>query len=177
LNVNSLQLVAYSDASFANRSDKSSQIGYVICLTDSSKQCCILQFRSQKARRVVRSSTAGETLAFAEAFDAAFILKHDLTTMLNKQIPLLMLNDSESLFKTLTRSRYTTERRLLVDIAAAGQAYHSREISNIGLIASQDNVADGMTKLGPNSALHRFLTYTKIDHAVQQWVIEKDMRS
>jgi hypothetical protein len=78
---------------------------------------------AKKSRRIVRSSTARETLAFAEIFDAAFILRHDLSRMLGQHIPILMLTDSESLFKTLNRARYTTERRLLVDIAAARQAY------------------------------------------------------
>jgi hypothetical protein len=176
LDVTTLQVVVYVDSSFANRQDKSSQLGYLICLMDITKRCSILQYRSQKSRRIVRPSTAGETLAFAETFDAAFILRHDLSRMLGQHIPVLMLTDSESLFKTLTRARYTTERRLLVDIAAARQAYQSREISNIGLIRSEDNAADGLTKLGPNKALYRLLSSSQIHHTVRQWVVEDDNR-
>jgi uncharacterized protein YjgD (DUF1641 family) len=147
LDIESLQVVVYSDSSFANRLDKSSQLGFVVLLADASGKCAILQLKSHKSRRVVRSSTAGETLAFSEAFDASFILRCDLSKILNRHIPLLMLTDSESLFKTLTKARYTTERRLLVDISAARQAYHAKDISIIGLIASRFNAADGMTKI------------------------------
>jgi hypothetical protein len=157
--------------------DKSSQLGFVVLLADASGKCAILQFKSQKSRRVVRYSTAGETLAFAEAFDASFILRHDLSKILNRHIPLLMLTDSESLFKTLTKARYTTERRLLVDIAAARQAYHAKDISNIGLIASRYNAADGLTKIGSNPALYKILTTATIEHPIEQWVIEADTRA
>jgi hypothetical protein len=58
-----------------------------------------------------------------------------------------MLTDSESLFKTLKKARYTTERCLLVDIAAAWQAYNAKDISNIGLIASCYSAADGLKKI------------------------------
>jgi hypothetical protein len=176
LDIGSLQVVTYADASFANREDKSSQIGYAIFMADMNRDCCLLQYRSQKSRRVVRSSTAAETLAFAAAFDGSFIFRHDLARMLGRHIPLLMLTDSEALFKTLTKTRYTSERRLLVDIAAARQAYQMKEISNIGLIASSDNVADGLTKLSSNPALYRALTTEKLDHPVLQWVMEGDMR-
>jgi hypothetical protein len=87
-----------------------------------------------------------------------------------------MLTDSESLFKTLTGTRYTTERRLLIDIAAARQAYQSREISNIEYIRSADNAADALTNIGFNMALYRLLTSSHIIHTVIQWVVEDDSR-
>jgi hypothetical protein len=46
---NSLRLGTYVDASFANREDKLSQIGYVSCLVEKVGGTCILSYRSCKA--------------------------------------------------------------------------------------------------------------------------------
>jgi hypothetical protein len=49
-------MVVYADSSFANRRDKSSQLGYVVCLRDKTGTMCILGYRSCKSWRVVRSA-------------------------------------------------------------------------------------------------------------------------
>ena len=90
---------------------------------------------------------AAETLAFSNAFDNVLIIKHDLERMIGP-VHLLMLTDSKALFDVLTRTRYTTERRLMVDIAAAREAFHERIISNIGLIRSEFNLRTDSPKLG-----------------------------
>ena len=55
---------------------------------------------------------AAETKAIAEAFDSAFILKHDLENAISRTIPLLMLTDSQALSDVLTRAKYTSEKDL-----------------------------------------------------------------
>ena len=112
---------------------------------------------------------AAETLAFSNAFDNVLIIKHDLERMIGP-VHLLMLTYSKALFDVLTRTRYTTERRLMVDIAAAREAYHEWIISNIGLIRSEFNIADGLTKAGPNEALRKFLITHCLDHPIEQYV-------
>jgi hypothetical protein len=42
LDVNTLQLLAFTDASFANNKDLSSQIGYVLVLADASNKANII---------------------------------------------------------------------------------------------------------------------------------------
>lgn len=104
----SLQLVVYSDASFNNNVDNTSQLGYIVLLMDRSGTCCVLQFSSHKSRRITRSSMAGETIALAEGFDHAFIIKHDLQRILGRKVPLLLVTDSKLLFDVITRNRYTS---------------------------------------------------------------------
>lgn len=82
----------------------------------------MIHFKSYRAKRVVRSSTAGETLALSDAFNMAFATRHDLEQILKQDIPLLLLTDSKQLFETLTRSRQTVEKRLMVDLAALREA-------------------------------------------------------
>jgi hypothetical protein len=91
--------------------------------------------------------------------------------MLGQPVPLIMFTDSQALFNVLTRNKTTTERRLMVDVAAARKAYHSTIISNIGLIKSCHNPADGLTKVGCNPALADLLRTHSIDHPVEQYVL------
>lgn len=68
------------------------------------------------------------TLASLEGFDCAYLIKHYLSRILWGSIPLLMFRDSEALFKVLLKSRYTTEKRLMVDISAAREARQTKSI-------------------------------------------------
>jgi hypothetical protein len=164
-------MLVYTDASQANNEDLSSQVGYIIILTDHSKQASIVHYHSHKSQHITRSSMAGEMLAFENGFDNAFILRHDLENMLGQPVPLVMYADLQALFNVLTRSKTTTEGRLMVDVAAARQAYHNSIISNIGLIKSCYNPADGLTKVGCNPALAHLLRTHSIDHPVEQYVL------
>lgn len=177
LDQDALQIVAYSDASFGNLPNGASQLGYAVFLVDGHRNCSFLTFKSYKARRIARSSTTAETLALVDAFDAAFLLRHDLQQILRCEIPLLLLTDSQIVFETLVSKRTTAERRLMIDLAALREAYDRRDVANIGLIASADNVADGLTKTAANSSLWSTLNAAKLSHPVQRWVTERDRRS
>jgi hypothetical protein len=163
-----LFMVAYSDASFNNGPGHTSHLGYVVLLMDKYRRRCIIQFSSHKSRRITRSCMAAETLAFVDAFDNALLLKHDLQRILGKELHLLMLTDSQSLFDVVTRSKYPTEKRLQIDLAGIREAYDNREIANIGLIRSDFNVADGLTKVGPNPALLNLMKSDVLNHTAEQ---------
>jgi hypothetical protein len=167
-----LYLAVYSDASLHNNQDHTSQIGFIILLMDRSARCCVLQFSSHKSRRVTRSSMAAEALAFADAFDHAFILKHDLQRILGREVPLLMLTDSKFLFDVITGNKYTTEKKLMADIASIREAYNDRTISNIALIRREHNAADAMTKIAQNAALQAVLHTHRVSHPLEQNVID-----
>ena len=68
-----------------------------------------------------------------------------------------MLTDSKALSDVITGSNYTIEKRPMVDLAATREAYNDRKISNIGLIRSKHNPADGFTNIWPNTALQKLL--------------------
>ena len=96
---------------------------------------------------------AAETLGFTQGFDAGYTLKAQLEHILQKTIPLILFTDSKILYDVLTGNKATTEARLMVDLAAARQSYHRREIDAIGLISSADNYADDLSKLRGNQRL------------------------
>jgi hypothetical protein len=85
LDINTLRIVAYSDASFANNADLSSQLGFVIFLSDACRKCNVINYRSYKSRRVTRSVLNVEILVFANAFDCAYTLRKDIEKMLGRK--------------------------------------------------------------------------------------------
>jgi hypothetical protein len=84
----------YTDASYANNFDGSSQLGYIIFLADASGKCQPIVWSSHKFCRVTRSVLGSETMAFADGFDAAYSLKHDVQTILKRSVDILMYTDS-----------------------------------------------------------------------------------
>jgi hypothetical protein len=95
---------------------------------------------------------------------------------LGKTLPLLILTDSKPLFDVMVCSKYTTEKRLMIDISAAREGFNRHDITNICLISSEDNIADSMTKLSSNNALHRLLLHHTLDHKILQYVVDPETK-
>ena len=171
LDKSTLHLSVYAHASFAGNDDLSSQLGFIILLCDKENRSHVLDYSSKKSRRVVRSILGGEVYAFADSFDRAYILRHDLQMIFKKKIPLHMFTDSLQMFDVITKGSSTTEKRLIIDIASSRQCYNRDEISQVGLVSSENNVADGLTKKTPNDALEKLL-YTGYDlNTVREWIV------
>jgi hypothetical protein len=171
LDINGLALHVFSDASFARNDDFTCQLGYVAFLADENSNCCPLEFKSLKAKRVTRSILGGELIAFAESFDRGFALRDDLQAMLGTIIPLKMYTDSKCLFDVITKGSMTAERRLQIDIALAREGFNKGWISDMALIPSEENLADGMTKKDRSSKLLEVLRTGKLDIKISQWII------
>ena len=166
----SLHLRVYSDASFANNADLTSQLGYIILLADKYGKCNVLHYASYKSRRVTRSVLGAEVYAFADAFDFAYVIKHDLEEILGQRVPLQMLTDSRSLFDVIVKNSTTAERRLMIDIKDVRESYEQQLISNVGFVRSADNPADAFTKVKHCDSLHRILSTGNIDLHVEEWI-------
>ena len=82
LDINTLQLVVFTDASFANNKDLSSQIGYVITLTDATNQANIIHWSSVKCKRITRSVLASELYGMAHGFDISTAIKSTIDRIL-----------------------------------------------------------------------------------------------
>ena len=142
---------------------------------DKTNRCSIIAYSSKRSRRVVRSTTAGEGLAFADGFDCAFAIREDLHCTIGRRIPIIMLTDSEILFNIITRRRLTTERRMMVDLKSIRDAYENREIANVALVASEHNPADALAKIKSNSSLRQLMDTARISHPIRQFVIEPSL--
>lgn len=170
LDHSSLRIQAYTDAAFSDNADLSSQLGYIIFLADKSNNCQPLIWSSHKSKRVTRSVLGSEVMAFADGFDMAYSLKHDLQLILKKEMPLVMLTDSLSLFDIVTKASSTKEKRLAIDLACVNQAYQNFEIHTLGFIRSENNPADALTKVSSRCNLKNIIASHRLDHPVDQWI-------
>lgn len=166
-----LSIVGFSDSSFMNNWDHSTQLGYVIFLMDDDHNVVPIFFKSYKARRITKSPMAGEVIAFSDMFDAAIALSEEMKTLLDQQIKVQLFTDSKSLFDVISKGSKTSEKRLMLDIAAAREGFKDELISNIGLVRSKHNIADGLTKEMNQSALRNILETGQLKIECNQWII------
>ncbi|CDF40899.1 unnamed protein product [Chondrus crispus] len=116
---------------------------------------------------------AGEIYAFAEGFDDVFAIRHTLEKLYKRKIPITMLTDSKQMFDVITKASHTAEKRLMIDIAASREAYNKHEISNVGLVLSEHNIADGLTKVNRCKALEEVVKTGFDKNPVQQWIFRR----
>lgn len=89
---------------------------------DKDDVCHILAFSSRKTKRIVRSIMAVEVYSFVDAFNTA-MLAHDLRKTLDQEIPLYLFTDSKQTFDAISKGKHTTEKRLMISVGCAHQAY------------------------------------------------------
>jgi hypothetical protein len=170
LDINTLQLIAFTDASFANNKDLSSQIGYIIVLSDATKKANIVHWSSVKCKRVTRSVLASELYGMAHGFDIGTAIKSTIDKILQIDIPLVLCTDSKSLYDCLVRLGTTQEKRLMIDVMCLRQAYERRQITEVKWIDGESNPADAMTKGKACAALTNLIDTNTIDLQAIGWV-------
>jgi len=177
LDVNTLQLLVFTDASFANNKDLSSQIGYVLVLADASNKANIVHWSSVKCKRVTRSVLAPELYGMAHGFDIGAAIKSTLDKVLQVNLPLVLCTDSKSLYDCLVRLGTTQEKRLMIDVMCLRQAYERRQITEVKWIDGDTNPADAMTKGKPCTALSQLIDTNRVELRAVGWVERTDSAS
>jgi len=171
VNTDSLRLLVFTDASFANNTDCSSQIGYVIVLADNNDQANILHWSSVKCKRITRSVLASELYGMAHGFDTGAAIKCTIEKMIKiENLPLNLCTDSKSLYECLVKLGTTQEKRLMIDILCLRQAYERRLITEVVWIDRNTNPADAMTKLKSCQALRELINTNKVNIKLTGWV-------
>ena len=75
LDISSLSLLVFIDASFANNKDLLSQISFVIVFIDRNQSINILHWSLIKCKRVTRSILASKLYALAHGFNIRAAIK------------------------------------------------------------------------------------------------------
>ncbi len=169
LNQSSLQLVMFTNSSFANNHDSFSQIEYVICLADST-HANTLHWFSIKCKRITRSVLAVELFAMIHDFDVDSVLKTTFTKMLDAIIFLILATNSKSLYDCLVRLRTTIEKRLMIDVMTLRQFYERRQIIEMKWVHEINNFVDFMIKSKSSSALKTLIDINQINLDIIEWV-------
>ena len=79
-------VVCYSDDSFANLRSASSQGGYIMFLYKDEERFAQISWKSEKIQRVLKSTSAEETLALVEALEAYFMIRAILLEIYKKEL-------------------------------------------------------------------------------------------
>ena len=150
LDLDSVCIMSFSDASYNNLKNGGSQGGYIIFLVDKYNHCCPLEWKSNRLKRVVRSALAAETLACAESVEACKHWQNLLREIMQQDVKVLLHTDSKSLCDHLDGNRALSDRLLRVDTNVIRE---NMESSNMELyhIGGSENISDILTKQGVKS--------------------------
>ena len=153
LDISTLRLRVYTDASHNSLVNGGSQEGHVIFLCDRDQKCVPISWASKRIKRVARSTLSAETLAAVDAVDAAFLIATIFGEILNLNLPMSidLVTDCKSLLDAVNTTNLVSDRRLRVDIAALRQMVEKGEV-NFHWIDSSMQLADGLTKKGASKA-------------------------
>jgi hypothetical protein len=82
------------------------------------------------------------------------------------------LTDSKLLFDIIAKSSSNSEKRLMIDVAAARESCANDELSDIGHIRGEHNPSDAFTKESPaaRKMLETILPSGSLDHPIVQWI-------
>lgn len=181
LDLSTAKLFVFTDGSFANNTDLSSQLGYTIVLANEIRsngqfklRSNIIHMSSTKCKRVTRSVLASEIYAFVMGFDMAIALATTLSMITGlmglPRVPLVICTDSYSTYDLLVKLSTTSEKRLMIDVMALRQSYERREIEEVRWIHGDDNPADAFTKTRPNKALDRLVATSEFTIRIEGFV-------
>jgi hypothetical protein len=174
LDVKSLHVVFYSDASFAGNLVLSSQIGGITLLKGKHGYAHVLSWFSKKCPRVTGSMLAAKIIGFVTAFYMASALHYVLEEIYQQSIPLYGLTDSYSFFSTVKQYNVLREKRLSIEVAVGREAYAKFELANLGFVRTAYNLADPIKKHVKNTHLDKLLDTGVVDHPVQEYVTRAD---
>lgn len=169
--LNTLRIIGFSDPSFANNRDLSSQLGHIFFLGDASNRSIPISLKSYEARRINRPAMYVEVISFSDMFYIALELSQGLKPMLEKSVPVHLMTDRRRLFDVVSKGSRTSEKPMMLDIAAAREAFREKIITDIGLVRSQHNVADGLTKPLTEEFLRQMISSGRLRIAPAQWII------
>lgn len=174
LNLSSLRLLLFTDASFANANKLRSQIGFVHVLADDENNANIIHYGSINCKRVTRSVMAAESLALVYGFDQAFVARDILQQVTDQQIPIDAFIDSKTVFNVVAKSGGTMEKRLQIDVNALRESHDRKELRCLSWISGHENYADGLTKdtFSPDHLLWQLMKTNKLDIHPQGWIKE-----
>jgi hypothetical protein len=131
--------------------------GYVVMLCNKNTwKCCVLGWKSKQIRRKVISSLAGETLAMIGVIGELVYTKSVLEQLFGKRvnkIPTIVVTDSKNVAEAVKSTSLVDDPWLIPDIAVIKEAMDNGTVTAIRRVASEEMLADCLTKAGASGAL------------------------
>ena len=147
-----MRIILFSDASYANLPDGvSSTLGYIIFLVDCNNKCSAISWKSNKIKRICRSTLAAEAMALVEGLEECIYLREVLEEIGGFLLSILALVDSKSLCDAIYSTKLVDDKRLRIDIAALQQLCGQKKIEEIKWCTSEKQLANALTKRGASA--------------------------
>ena len=148
--------VGYGDAGVRSMPDKVSSVGgQVILLANSERKiACVLNWRSKKLVRKVVSSMAGEALAIVATIGEIVYNKALLKQIYGDvidDVPVIIFTDSKNLYEAVHSTSLVDDAWLIPDVAIIKESLEQGTISCLRRVASEDMLANCLTKFGASS--------------------------
>ena len=112
LDLKTIHLTLYCDASFRNLPNGGSQGGHIVFLCDDDDNCCPIAWSSSKIKRIVHSTLAAETLSLTDGSGTALYILSILKDVVSCRQTINVLTDNKSLYDTSHSKKPTADKRL-----------------------------------------------------------------
>ena len=154
LNIESLHITLYCDASWKNLPDGGSQGGHIVFLCDDDDNCCPIAWSSARVKRVVHSTLAAEALSLIDGTNTAFYVLSLLSEFIPCRKLMNVITDNKNLYDTAHSKKPTTDKRLRTDIAGIKEMLDLNQI-DMKAVPGNEQLSDILTKKGasPHSLL------------------------
>ena len=135
------------------------------------RRSCAYHFQIIQIKKISRSDLSAEANAFADLYDGTYAPRSQMEHALSRALPMHVLTGSKSLYDVVSKVSNASEKRLMLDIHVAQHAYKLHEISNIGFVRGNHNLADGLTKASMHGAQYRLITIERHEIEAEQWIV------
>ena len=147
---------AFADVRFKTLPDQVSSCGGQVVLMHNkeSGDVCTLSWKGKKLKRIVTSSTAGETLALNEVISEVVFIKallNELCGTAALQLPVHLYTDSKNVVKAVHSTSLVDDPRLRTEIACLKESLENGEITSLVHIPGKTMLANCMTKKGASA--------------------------
>ena len=146
------KLNVFTDSSLGNLPCGGTQSGYLVFLQASDKRPALLSWKSQKLRRVVRSTLCGETIFCVNAVDAAFLCQKIISELTGENVNIRTYTDNLFLVQNVFSTKVQKDKRLRVDIAYLRSLINDGILHQLKWVPTDEELADCLTKLSPKSS-------------------------
>lgn len=165
VNLKTARNVFFTEASFANARSLKSQLGYPITLLDDEKWANIINFGSQRGRRVLRSVMPTEIHALVLRFDQTFSIQSQNQQRNGRLFEIEFHVYNRTLFNMIPKDGQNPEKRLQIDIFGLRESYSAGEIGRLSWIPGTNNPADALTR-------DKFMTTSPLTNIVSTNIVD-----
>ena len=157
LNIASINLLVFTDASFANVNEGQGSVGgQLIFMVDRNQRSASIDWQANKVRRVVRSTLAAETLSLVEGLENALyhrVLISELTGRNADSIHISAIIDNKSCYEAMHSTSLVDDKRLRLEMAELKEMLEKGRVHRVEWEPGSEQLADCLTKKGANGLL------------------------